>query len=417
MTKSKNLIKFLCMAAWLTFTISCKKNDTNSSLGSSVPLRTMPGQPIGAAVKASIGANGGSISIPDQYISVQVPAGAVDAETEFSIQEIQPGSSVATGRLFRILPEGITLKKPVEITFKYTDADVAGTDAALLYPCFQSNDGLWHKVLDCTLDPAAKTLKVSTTHFSDWGILREVSIHAPKEEVGSNEEIELTAFILDEDVATGILIGSDVKRDQIVGWKVVAGGGTISGGKSTTVKYKAPDTDKKSEALIEVTVKNVVKRSDPKRPGSGGLVIVRRKLTIMPEEYVVWTIGGQKATGIFFSIGVFNGHAIMTATAGNEAISFHTNGTVLGKYSFGKLTDTKKATCTGTYQFNTYESDYTECETFEKVYGEGSIVFETFGESGGGIVQGSFQGTLYRLENCDVSARSMYGSFRIRRTY
>jgi len=417
MTSSKGLIKLLYIAGWLIFTLSCKKNDTDTSSETSTPLRTMPGQPIGAATKASIGVAGGSIAIPDQYISVQVPAGAVDAETEFSIQEVQPNASVATGRLFRILPEGITLKKPVEITFKYTDTDIAGTDAALLYPCFQSSDGLWHKVLDCTLDAAAKTLKVSTTHFSDWGILREVSIHAPKEEVGANEEIDLTAFILDEDAETGILIGSDIKRDQIVGWKVVAGGGSISGGKNTTVKYKAPATDKKSEALIEVTVKNIVKRSDPKRPGNGGLVIVRRKLTIMPEEYVVWTIGGQKSTGIFFSIGVFNGQAIMTATAANEAISFHTNGTVLGKYSFGKLTDPKKATCTGTYQFKTYESDYTECETFEKVYGEGAIVFETFGESGGGIVQGSFEGTLYKLDNCEVSARSMYGSFRIRRTY
>lgn len=417
MTNSKSLIQLLYIAGWLFLTISCKKNDTNTRGGTFTPLRTMPGQPIGVATKISIGPAGGSIAVPDQYISVQVPAGAVDAETEFSIQEVQPNTSIATGRLFRILPENITLKKPVEITFKYTDADVAGTDASLLYPCFQSNDGLWHKVLDCTLDQAAKTLKVSATHFSDWGILREVTIHAPKEEVGSGEEIELTAHILDEDVASGVVLGSDIKRDQIVGWKVVAGGGSISGGKSTTVKYKAPDTDKKSEALIEVTVKNVVKRSDPKRPGNGGLVIVRRKLTIMPEEYVVWTIGGQKATGIFFSIGVFNGHAIMTATAGNEAISFHTNGTVLGKYSFGKLTDAKKATCTGTYQINTYQSDYTECETFEKVYGEGAIVFDTFGESGGGIVQGSFQGTLYRLENCDVSAKSMYGSFRIRRTY
>jgi hypothetical protein len=415
-------MKLLFFAGITILSVSCKKNDTGEPGRPSEPIRTVPGQLTGAATKVSIGANGGSLAMPDKYISIQVPAGAVDANTEFSIQEVEPNAIVGTGRLFRILPENIALKKPVEITFHYTDADIAGGNEDYLHPCFQDNDGLWHKVTDCTLDKAGKTLKVATTHFSDWSVFREVSIHSPKPEIGANEEIDLEAFVLDEykendQSEDGLLFGSALKPEQIVEWKIVYGGGSISGGKNPKIKYKAPDTDSKMEVMIEVTVKNVVKRSDPKRPGNGGLFIVRRTLTILPEEYVIWTIGGQKYTGMFFSLGVFDGQSIMTATAGNSAIAFHTSGTVLGKYSFGKLDEPKKSSFNGTYNFDTYESEYTECETYKKVFGEGSIVFEIFGEGGGGMVQGSFEGTVYLLRDCEVTARHVMGAFRIRRTY
>ncbi|WP_169818786.1 hypothetical protein [Niabella ginsenosidivorans] len=422
MNTQKRFIKFFLLAGLIVLGISCKKSDTHTPGKPAEPIRTPPGQVMGTPTKATIGAGGGVIAMPDQYISLQVPAGAVDADTEFSIQEVTPNAAVSTGRLFRILPEGINLKKPVEITFRYTDADIAGSSEDYLYPCYQSSDGLWHKVMDCTLDKANKTIKVAATHFSDWGVFRDIAIHSPKAEIGANEEIDLEAFVLDEYTENdkqgdGVLAPSSLKPEQIVEWKIVYGGGTISGGKNPKIKYKAPDTNQKTEVMIEVTVKNVVKRSDPKRPGNGGLMIVRRTLTILPEEYVTWTIGGKKYTGMFFALGVFDGHAIFTATAVESEIAFHTNGTKLGKYSFGKLDDPKKSTFSGTDNLVTYRSDYTECDTYKHVIGEGAVVFETFGESGGGIVQGTFEGTLYNIKNCDVTARHVVGTFRVRRTY
>ncbi|SCC03864.1 ZU5 domain-containing protein [Chitinophaga costaii] len=386
------------------------------------PIKTAPGQLMGTATKATIGAAGGVIAMPDQYISVQIPAGAVDANTEFSIQEVTPNEAVSTGRLFRILPEGIILKKPVEITFRYTDADIDGGGEDYLYPCYQSSNGVWHKVMDCTLDKGNKTLKVATTHFSDWSCFREIDIHAQKEEIGSKEEVELSVFAMDsykenEQSEDLVLTAIPLTSDKIVAWKVVSGGGTISGDKSAKVKYTAPATDSKTEVMIEVTVKNVLSQSDPRRPGNGGLSIVRKKITILPEEYVIWTIGGKKYTGMFFALGVFDGHAIMTATAVDNEMSFHTNGTKLGKYSFGELDDPKTSTFSGTDGYVTYNSDYTECVTFKKVVGEGAVVFETFGESGGGIVQGTFEGTLYKIKNCEVTNRHIVGSFRVKRTY
>lgn len=414
--------RLFLFAALFALGICCKKSDTHMPGKPADPIKTAPGQLMGTATKATIGAAGGVITIPDQYISVQIPAGAVDANTEFSIQEVTPNKAVSTGRLFRILPEDIILKKPVEITFRYTDADIAGGGEDYLYPCYQSSDGVWHKVMDCTLDKASKTLKVATTHFSDWSCFREIEIHSQKDEIGSKEEVELSVFAMDsyrenEQSEDLVLTAIPLTSDKIVAWKVVSGGGTISGDKSAKVKYTAPATDSKTEVMIEVTVKNVLSQSDPRRPGNGGLSIVRKKLTILPDEYVIWTIGGKKYTGMFFALGVFDGHAIMTATAVDSEISFHTNGTKLGKYSFGELDDPKTSTFGGTDNYVTYKSDYTECDTYKKVFGEGAVVFETFGESGGGIVKGTFEGTLYNIKNCDVTNRHIAGSFRVKRTY
>ncbi|GAB3424509.1 hypothetical protein [Niabella aquatica] len=46
----------------------------------------------------------------------------------------------------------------------------------------------------------------------------------------------------------------------------------------------------------------------------------------------------------------------------------------------------------------------------KKYYGNGSVVFETFGESSSSIVQGSFQRTLYNSKNCNVTFRNVSGS-------
>jgi len=422
MNFQKCFLKCFLFAGLMASGISCEKSDTDIPGKPAKPVITPPGQLMGAPTKAIIGAEGGTLAMPDQYISVRVPAGAVDANTEFSIQEVTPNAAVSTGRLFRVLPEGITLKKPVEITFRYTEADIAGSSEDYLYPCYQSSDGRWHKVMDCTLDKKNKTLKATTTHFSDWSWYREIEIHSPKNEIGSEEEVELEVHAMDayRQSAQGedlVLTGRPLTTDKIVGWKVVSGGGTISGGKSPKIKYTAPATDSKMEVIIEVTVKNVISQSHPDRPGNGGLSIVRKTLTIVPEEYVIWTIGGKKYSAKFFALSVFDGRAIMTATAVESEIGFHTNGTKLGKYSFGKRDDPKTSTFSGSDNLVSYHSDYTECDTYEKVIGEGAVVFEIFGESGGGIVQGTFEGKLYNIKNCDVTARHVFGSFRVRRTY
>ncbi|RFS18860.1 hypothetical protein DVR12_26125 [Chitinophaga silvatica] len=414
---TNKLVQLFFIAGLIILGAACKKSNTDKPDNSkpSVPLKTPRGQVVGTPKKVTIGANGGSIAMPDNYISIQVPAGAVDNNTEFSIQEVQANAGIQTGRLFRILPEGITLKKPVEITFHYTDTDIEGSNEDYLYPCYQNSEGGWHKIMDCTLDKSQKTLKVSTTHFSDWALLRDVAIKTTKNALGSGEEATLEAYVIDEDEDGTIPEFIGLKPEQIVEWKVVVGGGTISGGKNPIVTYKAPNTSAQVEAMVEVTVKNVVKKSDPKRPGNGGLVIVRRTITVLPEEYVVWKISGGEQKAMFFSMGVFNGKAILSATATNESVSFQTNSYVIGKFSVGDMSKPKMADLTATYEHKTYESKYTECDTYNKVYASGSIIYDMVSDTVGGLVQGSFEGQLFKLENCVLDYRNVSGRFRVRR--
>jgi hypothetical protein len=398
--------------------LSCKDPDIEER--PQEPLKTSHGEVIGTLLQAMIGPEGGLMKSPE--ISISIPEGAVEKETEFIIQEITPNPNLSIEKVYRILPENIILKKEVEITLPYTEEDYSGSDEDFLFPCYQDADGVWHKMMNCTLDKGKKELKVKANHFSDWGVFREIVIHSPKDEIGSREEVELELFAQDMYAETAdaddyILTSNPILSDKIMEWKVISGGGTISGGKSSKVKYIAPETESKIEVIIEVTAKNLISKSHPDRPGSGGMVIVRKTLTILPEEYVIWTIGGKKFTSKFHALGVFNGESILTATAVESEIGFRANGTKLGKYSFGKLTDPKSSHFSASYDLVSYQSEYTECNTFKKVYGEGSVVFEIFGESGGGIVQGTFEGVLYNLKDCNVSNKHIYGTFRLKRTY
>lgn len=408
---------FLGITIALLF-VSCKDPDIEDS--PKEPLKTSHGEFIGTLLQAMIGPEGGLMKSPG--ITVSIPKSAVEKETQFMIQEVAPNPNLSIEKVYRILPEDIVLKKEVEITLPYTEEDYAGSDEDFLFPGYQDAEGLWHKMMNCTLDKGKKELKVKTKHFSDWGIFREIGIHSPKDEIGSKEEVELELFAQDMYAETAdandyLLTASAISSDKIMEWKVISGGGTISGGKSSKVRFTAPETDSKIEVIIEVTAKNLISKSHPDRPGSGGMVIVRKTLTILPEEYVIWTIGGKKFTSKFHALGVFNGESILTATAVESEIGFRANGTKLGKYSFGKLTDPQSSQFTGSFNLVSYLSEYTECNTFKKVYGEGSVVFEIFGESGGGIVQGTFEGVLYKIGDCDVSNKHIYGTFRIKRTY
>ena len=72
--------RLFLFAALFALGICCKKSDTHMPGKPADPIKTAPGQLMGTATKATIGAAGGVITIPDQYISVQIPAGAVDAD-------------------------------------------------------------------------------------------------------------------------------------------------------------------------------------------------------------------------------------------------------------------------------------------------------------------------------------------------
>jgi hypothetical protein len=125
------------------------------------------GTPTGAAVVRSIGPSGGSLTSGDGVLTLVVPASAVTTATDFSIQPITgPGASRISA--YRLLPDGARFSTPVTLTFAYTDEEVGNSDPQGLGIAYQDANGVWRAMLASTVNTAARTVSVATTHFTDF---------------------------------------------------------------------------------------------------------------------------------------------------------------------------------------------------------------------------------------------------------
>lgn len=165
-------------AAACLFT-SCKKNydssgqPTHGSNGTPTPV----GTPAGNAVTKDIGSSGGNIVSDDGLLEVIVPAGAVAANTKFSIQPI---SNFCPGGLnsFRLSPDGMTFTSPVTLRFHYTDEDLEGSGAAFMGIAYQDKNNIWQQLTTPEIDSVNKMISIQTTHFTDWSIVQSLKIAA-----------------------------------------------------------------------------------------------------------------------------------------------------------------------------------------------------------------------------------------------
>ncbi|WP_423737696.1 hypothetical protein [Chitinophaga caseinilytica] len=133
------------------------------------------GTPNGTVFSKKIGTAGGTIEYPGARLTIDIPAGAVEKETEFFIQPISNTAPGGKGIAYRLQPEGVTFKKPATLKFRYTADDLQGTFAAALGIATQKADGVWYG-LGTIQNEAAKTLEVKTTHFSDWSFFEAISL-------------------------------------------------------------------------------------------------------------------------------------------------------------------------------------------------------------------------------------------------
>lgn len=117
-----------------------------------------------------IGASGGTLSTADGALVIQVPAGALTSDVTLTAAPITASASRAVGQTWRIEPEGTTFATPVTITFKYTDAMLKGKPPENLKIAYQSAGASWTS-LTPTLDKTAKTVSVTSSHFSDWSMV------------------------------------------------------------------------------------------------------------------------------------------------------------------------------------------------------------------------------------------------------
>ena len=168
-----------CLVGLILF--SCKKNDVqpDTEVPTPVGVPTEIGTPDGSpAAQKSIDAAGGTISSNDGRIKIIVPAGALSTSQQVSIQSISNENPLAIKQAYRLLPHGVQFSKPVTIEFSYNDEDVKNTIPEALGIAYQDDKGIWQAQGGAVLNKSAKTITITTTHFSDWSLFESFYLTA-----------------------------------------------------------------------------------------------------------------------------------------------------------------------------------------------------------------------------------------------
>lgn len=407
--KFKSLLVLLMAAVLFN---ACKKPGQQSETKVAIPAAH--GRILGSAVEKNIGAAGGSIETADGSMKVTIPAGAVSSETVFTIQPVEKTLTSGTGTAYRLGPENVTFNKDLEISFKYTDTDLAGTNEDYLYLAYQDSKGFWNREVKTELDKVNKSLKVKTRHFSDWVTEREFWIIPGKDKLEANQEIQPKAYYEDMENGTSkILQEYEIKPENIINW-FIHGLGSITSQNPAT--YKAPPTiSNPSTVELGVKIKNLVNRTNPNRPGNSGEVTVIVPIYLVGQEFFIWSAEGtdyvstsQHAAMIgFLAIDGLNSQSSMTLMI---------NATKAGRYKLGNQSTPEKFSATFTLSGNQriYQGFYTTCAEPTVQYGNGEVNITEFGPIGG-FISGNFYAIVYYRTGCTNENRQVTGSFKIRR--
>ena len=248
-----------------TLLFSCQKNNTTTEVpeqptpnpvGIVTPVGTPDSEP---ASQKTIGPEGGTLSSTDGRINVTVPAGAVASSQTFSIQSISNHNPLGEGAAYRLLPHGVSFSKPVTIEFEYSDEAVKNTLPEALGIAYQDEAGIWQAQGGVVLNKSAKTVKVTTTHFSDWSLFKEFFLYSSGTVAPVNGTVQLEVFTA-EDLLVPLVPGKQVPIGKKVSmaakhvkeWKLAGAGNLQSSGPNAT--YKAPATVPNAPNPVAVSV-------------------------------------------------------------------------------------------------------------------------------------------------------------------
>jgi len=175
-----------------------------------MPDPTPVGFPNGTPVTKTIGPGGGVVSIEGQ-VKVEIPAGALNADTEISIQPVTNNVLNGNGNAYRLGPDGTTFTKPVKLTFPYTPS-VGGPPITGI--AFQNVDGIWYSNGKVSWNETNHTVTAETKHFSDWATFDVLKIVCNSCELGTGGAYKLK---INESVDFGITTLADDALRQSIG--------------------------------------------------------------------------------------------------------------------------------------------------------------------------------------------------------
>ncbi|MDF2192375.1 hypothetical protein [Paraflavitalea sp. CAU 1676] len=363
------MLSFVLMAG--VFLSACHKKDNKAQIEEvpSKPLVTALKPPIGPAVTATIGAQGGQLATADGKLKIIVPAGAVSTNQTFSIQPVEAtvNNSIKATNSYKLLPEGATFSKPVTVVMQYDPTDITTGAEHLLRVATQDATGVW-KTIPAALNKTNHTLTVETTHFSCFEFYDLFKLFSNKDTVlvGEKVKFKLGHQLSENDNVMSPLVPyvtTEFDRggenhyfsitshyvDVVKGWRVYEGPGSVVGkssvnGLNSEAEYTAPDqVNGPKNVTIEVTLEGDKDIPDPWAPGGFsklGKLIIHKTITVIPKDIALVTINGVEhwlKAGV--SATSANGQTYVAASNDNGKISFIVNvgATVPGGYSCGEM--------------------------------------------------------------------------------
>ncbi|HEY8398356.1 MAG TPA: DUF6252 family protein [Flavihumibacter sp.] len=395
---------------------SCKKSSDIPGLKNR-PLPMEHGIIDGPIVTKLIGAEGGTFFSGDNMVRIDIPPGTVSSPTSFSIQPVTKTLAAGAGKAYRIGPAGVNFQKDITLKFRYTEAELEGTNEDQLYLAYQDAQGYWHHVVKTNIDKSGKYLTAKTKHFSDWVIERVFYIRAEKQELKAGEEVRLTTVYCDA-AEDDLLAPLEIVPDKHVETWFLHGTGTLPEMKTGANTYKAPATISAPQTVtVGARIKNMVNARNPERPGNGGVVLVQRDLNLVPDEYFTWEFNGATHTAQSMDAVFLNNATILIGTALTGGVNISLNASKPGQYDLGDQTlpDYFSIQVFQSAQNDVmYEGAYRACNSPVVHYGKGKINITQYGTVGG-IIAGDFSATVYWKEDCENLSKQVTGQFRVRR--
>lgn len=428
------LLLLFAICSLLFLSTSCKKNrpGRNKPPVKGEPIQLAHGKPIGMLVTETIGTQGGVVTSADGTMKMEVPAGAVDVVTNFSIQEVE-NVLKNSGKSYRLLPEGIEFKKPVTLTYHYGNISLEGRNPDFLFLAYQDKEGYFYSANKTRGNRQAQTLSVTTTHFSDWTFYAQYDLHFPGRSLtngelklmeGEEAVIELKTTILDKlDDEYGRMQLPQLHTNilaQKATWDYAPKKGTmLTNALQANSTYKAPA---KVETVERVYI-NITINGDLGTDNLGNKVQqmqIRQPVVISPEGYFILTENGAEIAATEFS-GEYE------QLIGSQIVARFPNGYTLSCYIYGG---------TGGFPYNQHymigsavlelsQNDKDGMVIFRpKICGQdptlafspGTFNMNTIAQRKGEYFEGEFTTTMYGYDYCQSGrTKSLSGKFRFKK--
>jgi hypothetical protein len=426
------LTAFLAIASFT----ACKKDGSsdNPPKPTAAPVKTAKGTPVGDAVSKTIGSSGGTLTSGDGKLTITVPAGAVSSNTAFSIQPISntlPGKEDRPS--YRLLPEGNNFAKRISVQYRYSDDDTRFSNADLLSACYQTSEGTW-KAVATSLNKSAKTLTLTTDHFSDWTVHEMLSLHLSKKSVTVHDvaDIDVTGFEINDEAllapAFSVVSGS---LNWVGNWEVVNRKGTITADANNMLNatYRPPSPLTHGDtAVIQVVLKGNILIPDSTAPGNKRVfheMLLIAAIPLLNDNFMQGSFNGFPILSSDAAVYGNAGQIMIIASMSNDSSVVNYSLIVKGVSASGTypcgdplLPGNANVTVIGNVgqQPINYNSGYIACgPPVVQKYSNASVKIDNWGPIGT-YITGSFEGPLYKVpDQCSPPGRGLSVKFHARR--